>query len=156
MPQFIFPICLPKPKLFGIQWKKASLGARSPWPLPCRATSCVITFWCLEKMKMFLWSYVNFFCRGRRWGVEANYAYLIPTWSINLASSRARESKKPTVGQKNIKIMSTPIVHRLFFFVCRFLHCDGWKLVKAVWIFWCEALVIKMYDKKCSILEWWW
>ena len=108
-PEFICP------KVLDFNVKKASLGIYSPWPLPCRATSCVITFWCLEKMKMFLWSYVNFFCRGRRWGVEANYAYLIPTWSINLASSRARESKKPTVGQKNIKIMSTPIVHRLFF-----------------------------------------
>ena len=57
-----------------------------------------------------------FFCRGRRWGVEANYAYLIPTWSINSASSRPRESKKPTVGQKNIKYMSTPIVQWLVFF----------------------------------------
>ena len=31
-----------------------------------------------KKMKMFLWP-CDFFCRGRRWGVEANYAYLIPT-----------------------------------------------------------------------------
>ena len=110
-PEFICP----SPKFLDFNVKKASLGVRSLWPLPCRATSCVITFWCLEKMKMFLWSYVNFFCRGRRWGVEANYAYLIPTWSINSASSRARESKKPTVGQKNIKIMSTTIVQWLFF-----------------------------------------
>ena len=125
-PEFICP------KVLDFNEKKASLGVRSPWPLPSRATSCVITFWCLEKMKMFLWSYVNFFCRGRRWGVEANYAYLIPTWSINSASSRARESKKPTVGQKNIKIMSTPIVHRLLFFVCRFLHCGG-CLIILIW-----------------------
>ena len=62
------------------------------------ATSCVITFWCLEKMKMFLWP-CDFFCRGRRWGVEANYAYLIPTWSINSTSSRER-AKSPLWDKK--------------------------------------------------------
>ena len=32
MPQnLIAPICLPKPKSFGFQWKKASLGVRSPY-----------------------------------------------------------------------------------------------------------------------------
>ena len=30
--EFICPICLPKPKSSGFQWKKASLGVRSPWP----------------------------------------------------------------------------------------------------------------------------
>ena len=30
-PKFIFAICLPKPKSLGFQWKKASLGAHSPW-----------------------------------------------------------------------------------------------------------------------------
>ena len=30
-PEFICPICLPKQKSSGIQWKKASLGVRSPW-----------------------------------------------------------------------------------------------------------------------------
>ena len=29
--EFIWPICLPKPKTSGFQWKKASLGVRSPW-----------------------------------------------------------------------------------------------------------------------------
>ena len=29
-PEFICPICLPKPKSSGFQWKKASLGVRSP------------------------------------------------------------------------------------------------------------------------------
>ena len=29
--EFICPICLPKPKSSGFQWKKASLGVRSPW-----------------------------------------------------------------------------------------------------------------------------
>ena len=29
-PEFICPICLPEPKRFGFQWKKASLGVRSP------------------------------------------------------------------------------------------------------------------------------
>ena len=28
-PEFIFPICLPKPKSLGFQWKQASLGVRS-------------------------------------------------------------------------------------------------------------------------------
>ena len=28
--EFICPICLPKPKRSGFQWKKASLGVRSP------------------------------------------------------------------------------------------------------------------------------
>ena len=32
-PEFICPICLPKPKSSGFQWKKASLGVRSQWPL---------------------------------------------------------------------------------------------------------------------------
>ena len=27
-PEFIWPICLPKPKNSGFQWKKASLGVR--------------------------------------------------------------------------------------------------------------------------------
>ena len=30
-PKFIYPNCLPKPKSFGFQWKKASLGVGSPW-----------------------------------------------------------------------------------------------------------------------------
>ena len=29
-PEFICPICLPNPKSSGFQWKKASLGVRSP------------------------------------------------------------------------------------------------------------------------------
>ena len=29
-PEFICPICLPKPKSSEFQWKKASLGVRSP------------------------------------------------------------------------------------------------------------------------------
>ena len=29
-PEFICPICLPKPKSSGFQWKKSSLGVRSP------------------------------------------------------------------------------------------------------------------------------
>ena len=29
-PEFICPICLPNPKSFGFQWKKASLGVPSP------------------------------------------------------------------------------------------------------------------------------
>ena len=29
--EFICSICLPKPKSSGFQWKKASLGVRSPW-----------------------------------------------------------------------------------------------------------------------------
>ena len=33
-PEFICPICLPKPKSSGFQWKKASLGVRSPWKIP--------------------------------------------------------------------------------------------------------------------------
>ena len=28
-PEFIYPICLPKPKSSGVQWKKALLGIRS-------------------------------------------------------------------------------------------------------------------------------
>ena len=32
-PEFICPICLPKPKSSGFQWKKASLGVCSPWIL---------------------------------------------------------------------------------------------------------------------------
>jgi hypothetical protein len=28
---FVCPICLPKPKSSGFQWKKASLGVRSLW-----------------------------------------------------------------------------------------------------------------------------
>ena len=31
-PEFIYPICLPKPKTSGFQRKKASLGVHSPWP----------------------------------------------------------------------------------------------------------------------------
>ena len=31
-PEFIYPICLPKPKSSVFQRKKASLGVRSPWP----------------------------------------------------------------------------------------------------------------------------
>ena len=30
-PEFICPICLPKPKSYGLQRKKASLGVHSPW-----------------------------------------------------------------------------------------------------------------------------
>ena len=30
-PEFICPVCLPKPKSLGFQWTKASLGVRSPW-----------------------------------------------------------------------------------------------------------------------------
>ena len=30
-PEFICPICPPKPKSSGFKWKKASLGIRSPW-----------------------------------------------------------------------------------------------------------------------------
>ena len=30
VPKFICPNCLPKPKSLGFQWKKASLGVRSP------------------------------------------------------------------------------------------------------------------------------
>ena len=30
-PEFICPICLPKPKSSGFQWKKALLGVRSPY-----------------------------------------------------------------------------------------------------------------------------
>jgi hypothetical protein len=30
-PEFIYPIGLPKPKSSGFQYKKASLGVRSPW-----------------------------------------------------------------------------------------------------------------------------
>ena len=30
-PEFICPICLPKPKSSGMHWKKASLRVRSPW-----------------------------------------------------------------------------------------------------------------------------
>ena len=30
-PKFIYPICLSKAKSSGFQWKKASLGIRSPW-----------------------------------------------------------------------------------------------------------------------------
>ena len=33
-PEFICPICLPKPKSSGFQWKKASLGVHSPWIKP--------------------------------------------------------------------------------------------------------------------------
>ena len=33
-PEFICPTCLPKPKSSGFQWKKASLGVRSPWLPP--------------------------------------------------------------------------------------------------------------------------
>jgi hypothetical protein len=29
--ELICPICLPKPKSSGFQWKKASLGVRSPF-----------------------------------------------------------------------------------------------------------------------------
>ena len=32
-PEFICPICLPKPKSSGFQWKKPSLGGRSPCTL---------------------------------------------------------------------------------------------------------------------------
>ena len=34
-PEFICPICLPKPKSSGFQWKKASLCVRSPWIQSC-------------------------------------------------------------------------------------------------------------------------
>ena len=37
-PKFICPIFLPKPKSLGFQWKKASLGVRSPWSLPSGST----------------------------------------------------------------------------------------------------------------------
>jgi hypothetical protein len=30
-PEFILPICLPKPKISGFQFKKASFDVRSPW-----------------------------------------------------------------------------------------------------------------------------
>ena len=33
VPKFICPICPPKPKSLGFQWKGASLGVRSPWLL---------------------------------------------------------------------------------------------------------------------------
>ena len=33
-PEFICPICLPKTKSFGFQWKKASLGISSPCNQP--------------------------------------------------------------------------------------------------------------------------
>ena len=39
-PEFICPICLPKPKSSGFQWRKASLGVRSP---------------CSYKQSVFLW-----------------------------------------------------------------------------------------------------
>ena len=29
--EFVYLICLPKPKSSGSQWKKASLAVRSPW-----------------------------------------------------------------------------------------------------------------------------
>ena len=34
-PKLICPICLPKPKRSGFQWKKASLGVHSPWQWAC-------------------------------------------------------------------------------------------------------------------------
>ena len=30
-PEFICPICLPKPECYELQWKKASLGVCSLW-----------------------------------------------------------------------------------------------------------------------------
>ena len=32
-PEFICPICRSKPKYSEFQWKKASLGGRSPWQI---------------------------------------------------------------------------------------------------------------------------
>ena len=50
-PEFICPICLPKPKSSGFQWKKASLGVRSPGSLPS-STNIVVVFlsilWCFD------------------------------------------------------------------------------------------------------------
>ena len=37
--EFICPICLLKPKSFGFQWKKASLGVRSPCYHPMQKTA---------------------------------------------------------------------------------------------------------------------
>ena len=37
------PICLPKPKSFGFQWKKASLGVRSPCEWPLGRTGTLLT-----------------------------------------------------------------------------------------------------------------
>ena len=36
-PEFICPIILAKPESSGFQWKKASLGVRSPWVDVCVA-----------------------------------------------------------------------------------------------------------------------
>ena len=36
-PKFICPICLPKDKSSGFQWKMASLGVHSPWNVCCSA-----------------------------------------------------------------------------------------------------------------------
>ena len=46
VPEFICPICLPKPKSSGISWKKASLGVRSPWyGISWLATTTYIVSW---------------------------------------------------------------------------------------------------------------
>ena len=105
----------PSPKFLDLNKKRLHWASvvRDPCHAGQQAVLLLSDVW--KKWKCSYGPMWIFFCRGRRWGVEANYAYLIPTWSINSASSRARESKKPTVGQKNIKIMSTPIVQWLFF-----------------------------------------
>ena len=41
-PEFICPICLPKPKSLWFQWKKASLGVRSPWS----DQNCTVDMYC--------------------------------------------------------------------------------------------------------------
>ena len=95
----------PSPKVLDFNEKRLHWASvvRDPCHAGQQAVLLLSDVW--KKWKCSYGPMWIFFCRGRRWGVEANYAYLIPTWSINSASSRARESKKPTVGQKNIRIM---------------------------------------------------
>ena len=53
-PEFICPICLTKPKSFGFQWKKASLGVRSPYELAYLfkdSLSQAIVFFALQMSK---------------------------------------------------------------------------------------------------------
>ena len=56
-PEFICPICLPKPKRSGFQWKKASLGVRSLWI----ATSTISWWNCVIYTAQWFWSHRYFF-----------------------------------------------------------------------------------------------
>ena len=54
-PEFICPMCLPKPKSSGFQWKKASLGVRSPWILPLKKMDVLLS----ARIKLSFLEHIN-------------------------------------------------------------------------------------------------